>query len=72
MRPAVHGWTWDLGSKRSWRRGPWVGKFSSGRVGAVASQSLKVQGAGALGAALASTSKQFIVVTSHLQPAPTA
>lgn len=45
-----------------------VGKFSSGRLGAVASQSL-VSGGGALGAALggglASTKKQFVVLTDR-------
>lgn len=41
-----------------------VGKFSSGRFGAVASQALMQQGGGALGAALASTSKQFVVLTN--------
>jgi hypothetical protein len=45
-----------------------VGKLSSGRLGAVASQSL-VSGGGALGAALggglASTKKQFVVLTDR-------
>ncbi|HEV7897041.1 MAG TPA: hypothetical protein VGP31_04265 [Planosporangium sp.] len=41
-----------------------VGKFSSGRLVAVASQTLIQQG-GALGAALASTKKQFVVLTNR-------
>lgn len=41
-----------------------VGKFSSGRLGAVASQTLAQQG-GALGAALPSTKKQFVVLTNR-------
>ncbi|GAB3841804.1 hypothetical protein ACFPIJ_43510 [Dactylosporangium cerinum] len=42
-----------------------VGKFSAGRLGAVVSQALVVEGAGMLGAALASTGKQFVVLTTH-------
>ena len=42
-----------------------VGKFSSGRLGAVVSQALIVEGAGALGAALVTTRKQFVVVTDR-------
>jgi hypothetical protein len=42
-----------------------VGKFSSGRLGAVASQSLTHQGGGALGATLPSTKKQFVVLTNR-------
>jgi hypothetical protein len=43
-----------------------VGKFSSGRLGTVVSQTLIQQGGGALGAALASsTSKQFVVLTNR-------
>ncbi|GAA3209712.1 hypothetical protein ACFO1B_51800 [Dactylosporangium siamense] len=42
-----------------------VGKFSAGRLGAVVSQALVVEGAGLLGAALASTGKQFVVLTNH-------
>ena len=42
-----------------------VGKFSSGRLGAVVSQALILEGAGALGAALASTGKQFVVLTDR-------
>jgi hypothetical protein len=43
-----------------------VGKFSSGRLGAVVKQGLILQGGGALGAALASlTKKQFVVLTNR-------
>ena len=42
-----------------------VGKFSSGRLGTVVGQALIMEGAGALGAALASTSKQFVVLTDR-------
>jgi hypothetical protein len=43
-----------------------VGKFSSGRLGAVASQALILEGGGALlGAVLASTRKQFVVLTNR-------
>ena len=43
-----------------------VGKFGSGRFGAVVKQGLILEGAGALGAALASSSsKQFVVVTDR-------
>lgn len=42
-----------------------VGRFSSGRLGAVVSQALILEGGGALGAALASTGKQFVVLTNR-------
>lgn len=42
-----------------------VGKFSSGRLGTVVGQALILEGAGALGAAIASTSKQFVVLTDR-------
>ncbi|GAB3816545.1 hypothetical protein [Micromonospora zhanjiangensis] len=43
-----------------------VGKFSSSRLGTVVRQGIVPGGAGALGAALASTAKkQFVVLTSH-------
>ena len=43
-----------------------VGKFSSGRVGTVVSQAIRLEGGGALlGAALASTRKQFVVLTNR-------
>lgn len=42
-----------------------VGKFSSGRLGAVATQSLIIEGAGALGAALSARRKQFVVLTDR-------
>ena len=42
-----------------------VGSFASGRLAAVASQGLLLNGAGALGAALASTQKQFVVLTDR-------
>lgn len=43
-----------------------VGKFSSGRLGAVASQALIMEGGGALGAALVKTrKKQFVVLTNR-------
>jgi len=40
-------------------------KFESGRFTAVVSQGLILDGAGMIGAALASTRKQFVVLTSH-------
>ena len=42
-----------------------VRKFGSGRLGAVVSQGLIIDGAGAIGAAIATTRKQFVVLTSH-------
>ncbi|MFE9690223.1 hypothetical protein [Micromonospora sp. NPDC005806] len=43
-----------------------VGKFSSGRLGTVVSQAMVLEGGGALlGAALASTRKQFVVLTNR-------
>jgi hypothetical protein len=42
-----------------------VGKFSSGRLGAIAKQTMAVGGGGALGAALASNRKQFAVLTNR-------
>ncbi|PWU48909.1 hypothetical protein DLJ46_10720 [Micromonospora globispora] len=43
-----------------------VGKFSSGRLGTVVSQAIRLEGGGALlGAALASTRKQFVVLTNR-------
>jgi hypothetical protein len=42
-----------------------VGKFSSSRFGAVAGQALLTEGVGVLGAALAGTSKQFVVLTNR-------
>jgi hypothetical protein len=42
-----------------------VGKFSSGRLGAAVSQALIQSGGGAVGAALASTKKQFVVLTNR-------
>jgi hypothetical protein len=42
-----------------------VGKFGSGRFGAVVTQGLILEGAGVVGAALASTRKQFVVLTSR-------
>jgi hypothetical protein len=42
-----------------------VGKFSAGRLGAVVTQGLILDGAGLVGAALSSTKKQFVVLTSH-------
>src|SRR5689334_24531037 len=42
-----------------------VGKFTSGRLGAVAGQALLMEGVGALGAALIKTNKQFVVVTNR-------
>ncbi|MBQ0894655.1 hypothetical protein KBX37_16375 [Micromonospora sp. U56] len=42
-----------------------VGKFSSGRVGAVVSQAMRFEGGALLGAVLASTSKQFVVLTNR-------
>jgi hypothetical protein len=42
-----------------------AGKFSSGRFGAVVSQGLILDGAGLIGAAIATTRKQFVVVTDR-------
>jgi hypothetical protein len=42
-----------------------AGKFGSGRFSAVASQGLILDGAGLIGAAIASTRKQFVVVTDR-------
>ena len=42
-----------------------VGKFGSGRLGAVVKQGLILDGAGLLGAAISSTKKQFVVVTDR-------
>jgi hypothetical protein len=42
-----------------------VGKFASGRLGSIVKQGLVLEGAGALGAALITNSKQFVVVTNH-------
>ena len=42
-----------------------VGKFSSGRLGAVVKQGLILEGAGALGAAIATNKKQFVVLTDR-------
>jgi hypothetical protein len=42
-----------------------VGKFSSGRLGVLVKQSLVMEGAGALGSALVSNSKQFVVLTDR-------
>ncbi|SCL70477.1 hypothetical protein [Micromonospora chersina] len=43
-----------------------VGKFSAGRLGTVVSQAIRLEGGGALlGAALASTRKQFVVLTNR-------
>jgi hypothetical protein len=42
-----------------------VGSFGSGRLGAVVSQGLALEGARAIGAAIATTRKQFVVLTSH-------
>lgn len=43
-----------------------VGKFSSSRLGTVVSQAIRLEGGGALlGAALASTRKQFVVLTNR-------
>jgi hypothetical protein len=42
-----------------------VGKFSSGRLAPVVRQALIAEGAGALGAALARQSKQFVVLTDR-------
>jgi hypothetical protein len=42
-----------------------VGKFSSGRLGAVVSQALILESVGALGAALAANGKQFVVLTDR-------
>ena len=42
-----------------------VGKFSAGRLGTVVSQAVVLEGGGLLGAALASTGKQFVVLTNH-------
>ncbi|MFR9779401.1 hypothetical protein ACL02O_25510 [Micromonospora sp. MS34] len=42
-----------------------VGKFSSGRLGTVVSQAVVLEAAGALGAALVSNRKQFVVLTDR-------
>lgn len=42
-----------------------VGKFSSGRLGAVVRQGLTLEAIGAVGAALVSTRKQFVVLTNR-------
>jgi hypothetical protein len=42
-----------------------VGKFGSGRLGAVVTQGLILEGGGLVGAALASTRKQFVVLTNR-------
>jgi hypothetical protein len=42
-----------------------VGKFSSGRLGAVVSQAALLNGGGMVGSALAMDKKQFIVVTNQ-------
>ncbi|GHJ43374.1 hypothetical protein Cs7R123_07160 [Catellatospora sp. TT07R-123] len=42
-----------------------VGKYSSGRFGAVVSQAMLVEGVGVVGAALIANRRQFVVVTSH-------
>ena len=43
-----------------------VGKFSASRLGTVVSQAIRLEGGGALlGAALASTRKQFVVLTNR-------
>jgi hypothetical protein len=42
-----------------------VGKFGSGRLGAVVKQGLILDGAGLVGAALSSVKKQFVVVTDR-------
>jgi hypothetical protein len=43
-----------------------VGKFSAGRLGAVVSQAVILEGGGALlGAAISSTRKQFVVLTDR-------
>jgi hypothetical protein len=42
-----------------------VGKFTAGRLGTVVSQGLILDGAGALGAAIATNSKQFVVLTNR-------
>lgn len=42
-----------------------VGKFTSGRFGAVVKQSLIAEGAGAMGAAISRSSKQFVVLTDR-------
>jgi len=42
-----------------------VGKFTASRLGAVVSQGLIMEGAGALGAAIATTRKQFVVLTNR-------
>jgi hypothetical protein len=42
-----------------------VGKFSSGRLGAVVGQALTLEAVGAVGAALASNRKQFVVLTNR-------
>jgi hypothetical protein len=42
-----------------------VGKFSSGRLGAVVTHGVILDGAGALGAALTANRKQFVVLTNR-------
>ena len=42
-----------------------VGKFSSGRLSPLLKQALVAEGAGALGAALSKSSKQFVVLTDR-------
>jgi hypothetical protein len=42
-----------------------VGKFSSGRLGAVVGQALTMEAIGAVGAALVSTRRQFVVLTNQ-------
>jgi hypothetical protein len=42
-----------------------VGKFSSGRLGSVVGQALTMEAIGAVGAALVSTRRQFVVLTDQ-------
>ncbi|SCE66226.1 hypothetical protein GA0074696_0087 [Micromonospora purpureochromogenes] len=42
-----------------------VGKFSSGRLRPIVSQAMRFEGGALLGAALAATSKQFVVLTNR-------
>lgn len=42
-----------------------VGKFGSGRLGTIVSQGLIMEGVGLVGAAIATTRKQFVVLTTH-------
>lgn len=42
-----------------------VGRFSSGRLGAVVSQAVVAEAVGAVGAGLVSTRKQFVVLTNR-------